>query len=279
MSDFPVVVGTDGSAGALDAVEWAADEAARRGVPLRLVHVSVWGQTSRGELADSVTEAAYERAVERRPDVKVSTDVVLGAPVPALITQSDRAGMLVLGSRGLGRVATALLGSVSLPVIAEAVCPVVVVRQAADESASGEGEVLVGVGGHGRAAPAVRFAFEEATARGCPVRAVHAWRVPRVEAPTAHTGQFDDARRARAADATEALDEAVREAVAEFPAVPLHRTVAEAPAAEALLEAAGNAAVAVVGAHHRHAVGTRLGAVDHALLHHAPCPVAVVPLV
>lgn len=278
MSDFPVVVGTDGSPGALDAVEWAADEAGRRGVPLRLVHASVWGQTSGGGLADPVTEASYARAVEKWPDAKVTTDVVLGAPAPVLIAQGDKAGMLVLGSRGMGRIATALLGSVSLPVVAGADCPVVVVRPTAGEPGSGEREVVVGVGGRGQDGPTVRFAFEEAAARGCSVHAVHAWSVPRVETATAHTGHFDDARTSRAAGAAEDLDEAVREAATDFPAVPLRRTVAEGPAPEALLETAGTAVLAVVGAHHRHGMGTRLGAVDHALLHHAPCPVAVVPL-
>ncbi len=280
MSDVRVVVGIDGSSSALDAVGWAADEAARRDAPLHAVHASVWGQVGPGqsELADPVVASAEQRAAYRQPRLDVCGETVLGMAEPVLLAQAETAGLLVLGSRGLGRPAKAVLGSVSLPVVARAACPVVVVREGVAVPYDDELPVVVGVAGRGTDAAAVGFAFEEAAARNCAVRAVHAWSVPRAEAATAHTGHYDDARRAHSVAASDALDDAVREIAARFPDVPLHLALGEERAAASLLDAAREAALLVVGAHRRRPAGPRLGAVCHAALHHAPCPVAVVPL-
>jgi nucleotide-binding universal stress UspA family protein len=280
MTDLPVVVGTDGSPAGRAAVDWAADEAARRGLPLRLVHASVWGAYE-GEgrpLTDAVVREAAERVRRRRPGVEVAARVLLGEPEPTLLDEGDTASVLVLGSRTLGAVAKALLGAVSLPVVARARCPVVVVRGPAPGPDDPAAPVVLGVGDHGSGTPAARFAFQEAAARGCPVWALHAWTVPRAQAPTAHTGHLDDARRSELAEARQRMADVLARVEADHPEVPVRRTLGEGHAPELLLNAAGSAALLVIGARRReHHTAHRLGPVAHAALHHAPCPVAVVP--
>ncbi len=270
-----MVVGVDGSPAALAAVDWAVDEAARRDLPLRIVHALVWASyTSRSRpLTDPVTRDAEARARARRPSVAVASELPLCGPVQALLAEGTTADLLVLGTRALGRFSGAVLGSVSLPVVAGLPCPVVVVRDLPVAPEPG-GPVVFAVGAHGDAAPVVAFARAAAAARGCPLRAVHAWRVPRREAATAHTGQFDEARNARHEQARRRLDDVLAAVPAE---IEMHRTLGEGPPAEILLAASEGADLLVVGARRRLRADYRLGPVDHAVLHHAPCPVAVVP--
>ena len=94
--ELPLVVGVDGSEPSLRAVDWAADEAALRRVPLRLVHASLWqryegaalaedlGKPSEQVLADGIVDGAARRARTRQPDLKVSTEVLPEEPEYAL---------------------------------------------------------------------------------------------------------------------------------------------------------------------------------------------------
>ncbi len=273
----PLVVGTDGSDASLRAVDWAADDAARRQVPLRVVHASLW--TRQGGQAppavEDIAASAVERAASRHPGLAVTAEVLADDPVEALIGDYRHILAVVVGTRGRGELADLLLGSVSLSVAARARCPVVVVR---DGRAHADRGIVVGVAGSDRDATAVRFALEEAALRGCGVTAVHAWMLPFIEAPTAHTGQLDDARRSRALQAEGRLEDALRKPSAEFPDVVVHRVVFEGHARTALLGASRGADLLVAGARRRDAtVGMQLGTVNHALLHHAPCPIAIVP--
>ncbi|XES01249.1 universal stress protein [Streptomyces sp. S1D4-11] len=63
-----------------------------------------------------------------------------------------------------------------------------------------------------------------------------------------------------------------------FPEVAVTETVTEGRAGGELIHASASAALLVVGRRVRETrLGTHLGSVAHAVLHHAPCPVAVVP--
>ncbi|MFD8236643.1 universal stress protein [Streptomyces sp. NPDC059696] len=279
----PLVVGVDGSDGCLPAVDWAVDEAARHGLPLRLVHGSLWeryeGRTPSAGLdrpagqvrADHIVASAAERAVRRDPRVKVSTDVLLADATDALLRAGDHATALVTGSRGRGELKGLLLGSVGLAVAARAHCPVVVVRGDKAGLAGTHQRVLLGAGGPSTSGEAVRFAFREAQARGGVLDVVRTWR------RAAHTSSGASGReheeRARAE-----LEELLGAATAEHPAVRVHRTVLEGPARKVLVHRSAAADLVVVGARRRQGhVGLQLGTVAHTLLHHAACPVAVVP--
>ncbi len=287
--ELPLVVGVDGSDSSLEAVDWAVDEAARLGLPLRLVHASLWERYEGGlpsfgtdrpaeeVMAEHVAASCAERARLRDPEVKVSSDVLPDDPVSALLHAAHESSVLVTGSRGRGGIAGMLLGSVSLTVAARAVCPVVVVRGAERNRQGSLGRVVVGLGDSTEGSAAVRFAFREAEARGCGLHAVRAWRRPTPE-HVDHPLIADGAAGAGEEHALALLADALRDAAGSHPQVEVRRQAVEGPAHKVLLDASSEADLVVVGARRRHGhVGLQLGRVAHTLLHHAGCPVAVVP--
>ncbi|EMF29702.1 stress-inducible protein [Streptomyces gancidicus BKS 13-15] len=287
--EFPLVVGVDGSDSSLEAVDWAVDEAARLGLSLRIVHASLWeryegslpsfgtGRPAEEVMAEHIAASCAERARLRDPEVKVSSDVLPDDAVSALLHAAHESSALVTGARGRGRIAGMLLGSVSLTVAGRAVCPVVVVRGGERNRQGSFGRVVVGLGDSAEGSAAVRFAFREAQARGCALHAVRAWRRPAHE-HVDHPLIADDAAGAEEERASALLTDVLRDAGRSHPQVEVRRQAVEGPAHKALLDASSDADLVVVGARRRHGhVGLQLGRVAHALLHHAECPVAVVP--
>ncbi|MBX7554670.1 universal stress protein [Streptomyces sp. NPDC004232] len=283
----PITAGVDGSEESLAALDWAAREAVRRGLPLRVVHA--WRYTEQlatadrsaqhGWVSDGVTQAVRGVA-ERHRGLDPAVDVVEGDPVHALARAASEAEMLVLGSRGHGPVVGFLLGSVGQQVIAEASRPVVLVRAGDEPAAEAAGrDVVVGQQGDGDdSAAALRFAFETAAARRATVRAVRAWTLPPVFAYSPGSLKLLDDAGGLEPYEKEALSEALKPWRERFPGVPVAEQVEMGSAGQVLLEAAGRAQLMVVGRRaHRTAVGARIGSVAHGVLHHAGCPVAVVP--
>ncbi|MGW7406550.1 universal stress protein [Streptomyces sp. NPDC054833] len=296
--ELPLVVGVDGSDSSLQAVDWAVDEAARHGLPLRLVYGSLWERYERAlpsfsadrpaeeATAEHIIASCMERGRLRNPEVKVSGEVLPDDAVSVLLGVGDEAFALVTGSRGRGEVAGLLLGSVSLTVAARAVCPVIVVRGPERNRQAAFGRVVVAVGDSTGGSGAVRFAVREAEARGCALKAVRAWRSPAHEHVDHPPPDFvrgdpqiaDDAARVHGEQASTRLIDALREAVREHPDVDVHRQPVEGPAHKVLLEASADADLIVIGALRRHGhFGLQLGRAAHALLHHSQCPVAVIP--
>ncbi|MFF7523020.1 universal stress protein [Streptomyces pseudovenezuelae] len=106
---IPLVVGVDGSEPCLEAVDWAAaEEALRHSVPLHLVPAAAG---DRGP--PDVIRAATERARKRAPTVQLSSEVLREDAIAALVANGRNAFALVLGPRGLGDLASMLLGAVS----------------------------------------------------------------------------------------------------------------------------------------------------------------------
>ncbi|MEU3885129.1 universal stress protein [Streptomyces sp. NPDC029041] len=287
--DLPLVVGVDGSDGCLAALDWAVDEAARHGLSLRLVYASLWeryegitpslstGRPSEQVMADHIVASAAERARRRNPDVKVSTDVLPAEAADALLRESNNASALVTGSRGRGELKGLLLGSVGLAVAARAHCPVIVVRGDKVGLAGTHERILLGAGDPAASGEPARFAFREAEVRGCTLDVVRAWRRPAHEtadvAALAEKPAPYHAEQARAQ-----LDELLRDAVPDRPAVRVRRTTVEGPARKVLVDRSAAADLVIVGARRRQDhFGLQLGRVAHTLLHHAQCPVAVVP--
>ncbi|MFJ1733420.1 universal stress protein [Streptomyces sp. NPDC088254] len=287
--ELPLVVGVDGSDSSLQAVDWAVDEAARLGLPLRLVYASLWeryegsrpsfstDRPAEEVMAEHIVASCAERALLRNPEVKVSSEVLPDDAVSVLLHAAHESSALVTGSRGRGEVAGLLLGSVSLTVAARAVCPVIVVRGGERNRQGSFGRVVVGVGDSTEGSAALRFAFREAEARGCALHAVRAWRRPahrHVDSPLIE----DDSAVAHEERASALLTDALRDAVRNNPEVDVLRQAFEGPAHKVLLDVSADADLVVVGAVRRYGhVGLQLGRVAHALLHHAECPVAVVP--
>ncbi|KJS63271.1 universal stress protein [Streptomyces rubellomurinus] len=277
----PVVVGVDGSPESLTASEWAAREAQRRGLSLELLRAWPWpkrdvvgsDQTYRHALAELADRERELRALA--PDVPVSSSTVSADPVEALETAAQSAALLVLGSRGLGAVLGSLVGSVSQEVLRRAGCPVVLVR--AGEAGS-DGPVTVGLDLAHPAGDVLAFAFEAAALRSAPLRVVHVWAPPAGSgylSPSAVDGQQAEL----SAVEQDGLARALAPWRARHPGVDVTAEPVRGKAAVELVDAAATARLLVVGRRTRHLpfLHHHLGPVARAAIHHAHCPVAVVP--
>jgi nucleotide-binding universal stress UspA family protein len=281
-----VVAGVDGSESALRAVRWAAEEAARRRLPVRLVAAYALpagrligdpglGVDPRAVLRDAALRQladAADAAAEAAPGTPVEQEAVSGLAVPVLEAEADRAALVVLGDRGLGGFTGLLLGSVAVALAAHGACPVVVVR-GPERAQAGPEPVVVGVDGSPAGEAAVAFAFRAAALRGAPLVAVHTWWDLQLDAQVAALVDWTAAE----AQEQELLAERLAGWAQEFPEVPVRRLVLRDQPARALVEESTRAQLVVVGSRGRGGVrGLLMGSVSQALLHHAECPVAVV---
>ncbi|MFD8597866.1 universal stress protein [Kitasatospora sp. NPDC059646] len=278
-----VVAGVDGSEESAAAARWAAADALRRGVALRLVHVAppsggALGQHGPAGRQPGPVAALRDELALAMPELDVTWETVPGEPWSVLSAVGEKQGLLVLGTGGAGRVAGRLLGSVALRTAAEARCPVVLVPEGAT-APDGPGEVVVGVRAERPSGAVLRFAFEDAARRGAVLRALEGGAEPHGPLRTDAPLEPQEIRRALVEAETVRLQDALAPWQQQFSAV---RTVAEATgwgASRALLEASQRAALVVLGrrAPARPMAAPHLGHLAHTVLHHARGPVAVVP--
>ncbi|MFE9483715.1 universal stress protein [Streptomyces spororaveus] len=284
-----VTVGFDGSRESLAAVDWAAGEAVRRAAPLRILQVWSKDDDPRTRLVAPATAQGWgERALgtagrrlrRRHPGLRTETQWVCGDAVEELCAAADEAELLVLGSRGLGGLAGFLAGSVSLAVLARTRGPVVLVRPH-NRPAAGEdgpaGEVVVGLDVSAPGDEVLAFGFAAADRYGCGLRVLHTWAVPSLYG--ADMGAALQLMWAEVAqDARRALDEALAPWTEKYPGVSVVRECRQGRPAQDLAEASRGARLVVVGRRNRRArIGTHIGAVTHAVIHHSLAPVTVVP--
>ncbi|WP_190131667.1 universal stress protein [Streptomyces mashuensis] len=282
----PLTAGLDGSPASLAAAHWAAAEARRRGLGLRLLHAWVLHvpapagtppEKDRDHWARRILDAARTEVLDRFPGLEVTGDLVAEEPADALLAAAGRSTALVLGSRGLDRLQSFFLGDTGLHVAGRGECPVVLVRSdTPSDDRTGGGCVVAGISLDRPCPGLLDFAFATAAARGVPLRLVHGSPLP-VQA-YAPWGVDPDIAREIADDADRELTELLRRRRQLHPGVDVAHVVRPESPAKAVVHAAEDAALVVVGRRrHRPALVPRLGAVAQACIHHAPCPVAVVP--
>jgi nucleotide-binding universal stress UspA family protein len=268
-----VVAGYDGSPGSQQALDWAAWEARAHGLVLTVCHVRADGSAEPGgaatDLAWRYAERVVAGGVRHAQGSMEAADVrpllLSGPPARALCELSASADMVVLGSRGRGGLAGLLLGSVSSQVAAHGHGVVVVVR-GHWQPVPGyvPRPVVVGADGSGASQRAVAFAFAEAALRDVPLLAVCALADSPAILGGAHLLEAD-------------FEEMLVKCEADYPEVVVRRQVTQGAPRGALLDAASGAQLLVVGARGRGGLrGMMLGSVSLALLHHVPCPIAVV---
>ncbi|GGQ19953.1 universal stress protein [Streptomyces roseolilacinus] len=274
-----ILVGVDPEEQSLPALAWAADEAVRRGLGLRMV-LSVppsrdtWHgdaephRTARCARGRNALATAAEAVRALQPGVPVTTELLDGVPASVLCREAAHARLVVLGSRWLGRWEEAFgTGSVVMPVSARARCPVVVVREP-EHTSEDEPFLVVGVDGSEESSAAVAFAFAEARLRGVAVRAVRVR--PRPLAGLGDAPGEEEQERVPAGF----LEPWLRK----YPELDVTRGVLRGHPVERLSRASARALAVVVGRRGRGGrAGTRLGSVAHGLLRRAECPVIVVP--
>jgi nucleotide-binding universal stress UspA family protein len=215
------------------------------------------------------------------PGLIVIGNLIAEEAQAALLQAASESEMLVLGSRGLSPEESYFLGAVSMPVISRAQRPVVLVRaerpkEAHPPETGAAGSVVVALKLHGPCHDLLEFAFTAAAARGVPLRAVHGRSVPiHAYAPWGvdHTVTGEITQ-----DAQKHVSQALRPWREKFPNTAVADTTRLESPARAVVGAAQGADLLVVGRrkHHRH-LPPRLGPVAQAAVHHARCPVAVVP--
>lgn len=285
-----VVVGLERSDEGQAAAEYAAEVADRRHVPLRLVHAFEtfsyigraptigWGFDMEEVLRDSserLLDEATARLSTGHPDLEVISRTRAGSAAAILIEESERADLLVVGSRGQGGFADLVIGSTTLHVTSHAHCPVVVVPGAPVDATSRQG-VVVGVDGSDHSETAIAFAFRMASETREKLTAVHAWHdpasmgvgemMPLVYDPTLVEPEEELV-----------LAESMASWSAKYPDVEVEQTVVRGHPVHALVTKAATAALLVVGSRGRGSLrGLLLGSVSHGVLHHASGPVAIV---
>ncbi|MFI1212578.1 universal stress protein [Streptomyces sp. NPDC020802] len=296
-----VTAGIDGSPESLAAAHWAAREATRRGAALRLVHAWEWHPRPAPSVPADMSQRAWAEGMPARavdsmraahPGLQVIGQAVADSPVAALLKEAEQAELLVLGSRGLGGFAGFLMGSVSQRVVARAPLPVVLVRvggSAADEHFSAPDgispeeipkipyrDVVLGLDPDPPCDELIEFAFDAARRRDSALRVIHAFSCPPDFAAADALVPIGGPE--LLAEHEHAVVAALRPWREKFPDVAVVGSVTEGRAADELISASAGAALVVVGRRIRESrLGTRVGPVTHAALHHAPCPVAVVP--
>jgi nucleotide-binding universal stress UspA family protein len=293
-----VVVGVDGSPGSRAALVYALATAAQRGAlldvvssyPVNLVWtggfplgvpdteaIRVDTQSRAGALVDDVRRDRSTIGIPGVDAVDVRILVSEGRAVPELLRRSERADLLVVGSRGRGAMRSALLGSVALHCTTHARCPIVVVHPRSSVAESPR--VVVGVDGSTESRAALVAAMQEARRTGAEVEVVASY------FPTDYWTdatlvlvQSVEAIRADLQRRTEGL---VRDVVSEQAgtggAIRVRTGIHEGPAAEVLLQRARGAELLVVGSRGRGAIrGLLLGSVALHCAMHAPGPVMLV---
>ncbi|MER5408740.1 universal stress protein [Streptomyces sp. NPDC002769] len=296
-----VAAGIDGSPESLAAAHWAAREAVRRGTALRLVHAWKWQPRPTASVPADMSQRAWaEETLSRvsdtvhagHSDLLIIGDLLEDTPVTALLAAAGQADLLVLGSRGISGAAGFLTGSVSQRVVARSMRTVVLVRAGrcgtdehfcAMDGISPEEipetpyrDVVLGLDTEEPCDELIEFAFDAARRRAAPLRVIHAFGGPSAYAAAGRLTPVDGPQ--LLAEQERFVVGTLRPWCEKFPEVAVTETVAKGRAASLLIRASADAGLVVVGRRMREArFGTHIGSVAHAVLHHAPSPVAVVP--
>jgi len=284
-----IVTGYDGSPASETAVWWAAAEAERRSARLRLTYAlpltllsSPLGIPSAPVPTDMLRQAAErllgevaQRIRERFPRLSIEAIVTFNGPAQALLREADEAALVVLGSRGLGEFRDLAMGSVAAHVATHAHCPVIVVppHWQADRAAGG---IVVGVDGSKCSLQAIEFGFEEAEIRQLDLTAILAWHDPISSGPNDPLPLVYELEVLREESAA-LLSESMAGHREDSPDIAVREQLVHGTAHDALLTAGRTAELLVLGSRGRGAFrGLLLGSTSRALVHHPPCPVAIV---
>ncbi|MFF4326164.1 universal stress protein [Streptomyces sp. NPDC001591] len=280
-----VIVGVDGSAQAREAALWAAAEAVRRGRPLHIVHgVDTDGRAlylaaetieraraAGRELLDDTEKAV----VAEYPGLHVTTEFSRADAVTSLHRAGGLHGTVVVGNRGLGGFNTLMLGSVGLDTAATAKTPVIVVRGI--EEGEERGTVLVAVRDEHDLLCA-RYAAREAELRKASLRLLHVWNLLRSVGTVVPMLDGVDEIAGRHEEPLRTVTYTIRD---EFPDLTVAGDAEKGVSvAGVLVEASRHADLLVMGGRRPPTplgLGRNLGRATHSLLHHAHCPVLLIP--
>ncbi|MGW2380106.1 universal stress protein [Streptomyces sp. NPDC001658] len=244
---------TDGTVHGRAAMDWAAREAGRRRLALRLTHLAPPGPT------DTAQSASYDVLVAelaaRHPSLTIRSVPVTDRAAAARDSLTERTEMLVLGPGAEEAVASAVA------------CPLVLVPATFASPAWTGGPVSVRVDPGDPAVDVLAFAFESARLRGVRLHALHAWALP-ARAAASPFPVLEEDRATWEDQEVQRLSDALRPWRAKYPDVDVLEDVVLFTPSEALLHASERAGLVVVG---RREASTALPRRSH-------CPIAVLPV-
>ncbi len=288
MDESRIVVGVDGSVRSLHALDWAAQEAAVRGVGLTLVSAytvpTFYAPVLDGGFAgldDTAIRASAEQVLADAAShvaaagPEVTTRLVVGDAAGALVEASHEAGLVVVGTRGRGGFSGRLLGAVSAALPAHAACPTVVVplRQGQKDTTTPLKRIVVGVDGSPSSQVALRHAVDEARLWQAELVAVSAVPIARAAGVLAwYPAAVDTEQVLR--EQEKAMTALVAGAAGDLE---VRCVVLDGTGAELLTEFSAATDLVVVGSRGRGGfAGLLLGSTSQAVLHHSTCAVMVV---
>lgn len=275
-----VIAGYDGSPDAKRALAWAADLARMKKAPLRVVVALGDLRVRRVTELDVEWESMHEADVSADAHAAVdaldlensSLEVTRYGPAPAVLDEADESSVIVLGSRGHGRMAEMFVGSVSQHIAHHAPCTVVVVRE---QSSPGENSVVVGVDGSAGCRPALDFAFDYASHTGAPLTAMYVSENAMARLGRRHERPMTP-EDAELASAEPVITEALKPYVEKYSDVTVRKELVTGSTSRSLADASEHAGLVVVGSRGRGAFESLLlGSVGQGLLHHARCPLVI----
>lgn len=285
-----IVAGYTGSSPSTPAVEVAARLSQSIPSPLRIVHafdlpsmdvpmgpgIDPPSQDEVEQWCAEVTTEAEELA-RGFGATDVSTQVFVGSAPAALLENAGEDDLIVVGHRGRGELASAVLGSVAIQVSAHAPCPVVVITKGARTDVVGP--IVVGVDGSEQSRKAARFAASWADHLNRDLTMVATWQP---QTMVGMAGGWALPMMHDAGDQIEAatlsmLEDVAKEASEDYPELAITCKAISGEPADALLRSAEEASALVVGSRGRGGfAGLLLGSVSHRVIHSAPIPVCIV---
>lgn len=280
-----ILVGVDGSPDSEAAIRWATQEAVLRDQPIRLLHaiapvVVTWPVAYlEASYIDSMESngrdiiAQAQKTVEAAAGDKVppiETHIVNAAAPSALVTASRDAYMTVSGCRGLGVLGRAFLGSVSSGLLHHGRGPIAIVRTDDAPAVDTTAPVLVGVDGSPASEDATALAFDEASRRGVPLIAMHAWSDASFPSIGSDWERYEEGGHRILAERLAGWQE-------RYPDVQVQRRIVSDDPAARLVEASKEAQLVVVGSRGRGGFSSLvLGSVASKVAQAATAPVIVV---
>jgi nucleotide-binding universal stress UspA family protein len=282
----PVLVGVNDEPSSDLALHWAISDARTLGVAVKVVNAFSGTASMRepmyrdipdadlqepNHVAEQLIARIIDQAREIDPEVVVEGETIEGGPSRVLVQEASFATELVLGARQLTALRSAVLGSVGVAVAGRTDCPMIVVRGPAglrEEGAS----VVVGVDTTDTSQIVLAVGFDHASRHEVPLRPVLCW----------HPDLLASMKWRPSPPAPERAERWLSEALAgwrdRYPDVTVHpEVIRDHPVAGLVLTSAAQYLLVVGTTGHHGLPGSLLGSVSQGVLHHATCPVTVVP--
>ncbi|WP_328358725.1 universal stress protein [Mycobacterium sp. NBC_00419] len=270
-----VVVGVDGSRGAVRAALWAVDEAVSRDIPLRLIAVISPHDGDADEdarlLAGAQSAAQHTaNAIEatERP-VKIEVEILHGGPTATLVEASRAAAMICVGAVGIKHFDHNRIGSTAVSLVSSAHCPVAIVRGSDRTAPEKPGWVVVDLDESPDSAAVLACAVEEARLRGAALRVLGSWQSRYTDVHDTHA-VADGNRMVRAQ-----LDRRISRWKHRYPDLDVKPVAVHGSVLNYLAKHGPDIQLVVVGARNAESIEELLGPTGSAALHNTDCSVLV----